>query len=254
MKMYKNLCVYLSALCFLSFCCIALLSSPSFEWVHIAFVSAPVSTFAVSLVCIVASFVMYKSTQHFAIQLLKRRAGRVYGELLHHKMRLIDVVDGKIAFADLEKYLYPEDAFLKIKKFLYEEYFIFFTYDPFFKTKSYHAVKAFYSLHKDLELFIRSQNYENIEYNKLKVLYQKIYRQPLLTDTPEENLNHPDMVDPIESFHSGIDYALINTDTLMEFIEVHLIELDKYFTAGVAWPITKEIYDKEFQLWIQANN
>lgn len=253
MKMYKNLCGYLSALCLLSFFFIYLLSTPTFEWIHIAFISAPVSTFAVSLVCLVASFVMYKSTQNFAIQLLKRRAGRVYGELMHHKMRLIDVVDGKIAFSDLEKYLYPEDAFLKIKKFLYEEYFLLFTYDPFFKTPAYRAVMEFYVLHKDLETFTRSQNYDIIEYRKIKILYQKIYRQPLLEDTPEENLKHPELIEAIENFNSGLDYALLNTDNLMAFIEAHLIVLDKFFAAGVPWPITKAHHDNEFQLWIHTN-
>lgn len=255
MKMFKNLCGYLTALCFLSFITIWILSMPKFDWIHVAFFSAPISTFSVSLVCLVGSFVMYKSTQAVIITTLKRRAGRVYGELLHHKMRIVDIIDGKRSFAEIEKYLYPEDAFLKIKKFLYEEYFVLYIYDPFFKnTPSYHAVKDFISLHRDLETFIRSQNFDIIEYNNFKVLYQKTYRQPIIADTPEENFSHPDLVDAMDSFNSGLDYALINADNLMVFIEAHLISLDKYFGAGVPWPITKAHFDSEFQHWIHANN
>ena len=253
--MYKNLCVYLSALCIVSFLTIYLLSMPKFDWIHIAFFSAPVSTFAVSLVCLVASFVMYKSTQAILLITLKRRAARVYGELLHHKMRLIDVMDGKRTFVDIEKYLYPEDGFLKIKKFLYEEYFVLSTYDPFYKkTNSHLAVKDFRALHKDLENFMRSQNYDIIEYNKFKVLYQKIYRQPIVADTPEENFNHPELIETLDNFNTGLDYALINADTLMTFIETHLTVLDQHFSAGVPWPITKAHFDHEFQLWIHANS
>jgi len=255
MNMYKNLCVYLAALCFLSFVAIYLLSMPRFAWMHSAFLSAPVSTFAVSLVCLVASFVMYKSTQAILIITLKRRAGRVYGELLHHKMRLIDVMDGKRTFVDIEKYLYPEDAFLKIKKFLYEEYFVLYTYDPFYtKTPSYHAIREFRSLHKDLETFIRSQNHDIIEYNKFKILYQKTYRQPIVADTPEENYNHPDLTEAMENIKAGLDYALLNADNLMTFLEAHLITLDQYFGDGVPWSITKAHFDHEFQLWIHANS
>ena len=253
--MYKNLCVYLTALCILSFAAIYILSMPNFNWIHIAFLSAPVSIFAVSIVCLVASFVMYKSTQAILIITLKRRAGRVYGELLHHKMRLIDVMDGKRTFVDIEKYLYPEDAFLKIKKFLYEEYFVLYTYDPFVKkTPSYYAIRDFRTLHKDLENFIRSQNYDIIEYNKFKILYQKTYRQPIVADTPEENFNNPDLIEAMDNFRSGLDYALLNADSLMTFIETHLTALDKYFGAGVPWPITKAHFDHEFQLWIHTNS
>lgn len=255
MYIYKNLCIYLASLCVLSFLGILLFSSSQYSGVPIAFISAPVSVFAVSTVFLVAAFVMYKSSQSNTIKTLKRRGGRVYGELLHHKMRLIDVMDGKRTFVDIEKYLYPEDAFLRIKKFLFEDYFLLLAYDPFFKkTNAFEAVKAFYSLHKDLETFMRSQNYDIIEYNKFKILYQKVYRQPIVADTLEETFNHPDLVEALEIYHSGLDYALVNADALMTFLEAHLTELDKYFTAGVPWPITKDHLDNEFRLWIHANS
>ena len=92
--------------------------------------------FSVSMVGLVASFVMYKSTQQTLIILLKRRSGRVYAELLHHKMRLIDVIDGK-SYVDIEKYLYPKDAFIKIKKLLYDEYFALSPMTRFSKTRSH---------------------------------------------------------------------------------------------------------------------
>ena len=58
----------------------------------------------------------------------------------------------------------------------------------------------------------------------------------------------------MENFNSGLDYALLNADELMTFIETHLIALDQYFAAGVTWPMTKAHFDSEFQLWIHSNN
>lgn len=252
MKIYKNLCVYFATICLISSISILFFTFTTFDFVHIAFLSAPVSVFSVSMVGFVASFVMYKSTQQTLIVLLKRRAGRVYGELLHHKMRLIDVIDGKRSFVDIEKYLYPKDAFIKIKKLLYDEYFALFTYDPFLKnTKSYKAVTDFTSLHQDLLNYIRSQHIDNIEYNNLKILYQKVYRQPIVADTPEENFNHPDIIESMENFRSGIDYALLNADTIMTFIDNHLYALDEYFNTGESWTTIKERFDQEFQHWVQ---
>ena len=181
----------------------------------------------------------------------ERRSGRVYAELLHHKMRLIDVIDGK-SYVDIEKYLYPKDAFIKIKKLLYDEYFALFSYDPFFKnTKSYKAVTDFNSLHQDLLNYLRSQHIDNIEYNNLKILYQKVYRQPIVADTPAENFNHPDIIEAMENFRSGLDYALFNADTIMTFIDKHLEALDEYFHTGEPWTNIKERFNQEFQHWVQ---
>ena len=115
MKLYKSLCVYFATICFIATFCILHFTFVSTDYIHLAFLSAPVSVFSVSVVGLVASFVMYKSTQQTLIILLKRRAGRVYAELLHHKMRLIDVIDGK-RYVDIEKYLYHRDA-LRLKNF-----------------------------------------------------------------------------------------------------------------------------------------
>lgn len=251
MKLYKSLCVYFATICFIATFCILHFTFVSTDYIPLAFLSAPVSVFSVSMVGLVASFVMYKSTQQTFIVLLKRRAGRVYAELLHHKMRLIDVIDGK-RYVDIEKYLYHRDAFIKIKKLLYDEYFALFSYDPFFKnTKSYKAVTDFNSLHQDLLNYIRSQHIDNIEYNNLKILYQKVYRQPIVADTPEENFNHPDIIEAMENFRSNLDYALNNADTIMNFIDTHLYTLDEYFNTGESWAAIKERFDQEFQHWVQ---
>lgn len=242
-------------LALLSLAGILVFSSEAFNHVHIAYLMAPVSILSVSAVFVGVSFVMYKSVKNTLITTLKRRGGRVYGELLHHKMRLMDVMDGKITFVDIEKYLYPQDAFSKIKKFLYEEYFLNSSFDPFFKqTKAFEHVTSFYSLHKELETFMRSQNYDIIEYNKFKVLYSKVYRQPIVDDTPEENFNHPDLVEAMETYKADLDYALLNVDSLMAFLDEHLKELDTSFAAGVPWSVTKVHFDHEFQLWIHANS
>ncbi len=252
MKIYKNLCIYFATICIISAVITLSFTFSRFDFLHLAFLSAPVSVFSVSMVGFVASFVMYKSTQTTLIALLKRRAGRCYGELLHHKMRLIDVIDGKRSFVDFEKYLYPRDAFIKIKKLLYDEYFALFSYDPFIKTnKSYKAVTDFTKLHQDLLNYIRSQHIDNIEYNNFKILYQKVYKQPIVADTPEENFNHPELIEAMENFRSGLDYALLNADTLMTFIDNHLYALDEYFGTGEPWSVIKERFDQEFQHWVQ---
>ncbi len=234
---------------------IIVLTLPKFSWIHTAFLSASISVFTVSIVCLVVCITLYKNSRDNAIITLKRRCGRVYGELLHHKMRLIDVMDGKRTFVDIEKYLYPEDGFIKIKKFIYEEYFLLFDYDPFFRNnQSYSSVSGLHTVHKDLITFIRSQQFDIVEYNKFKVLYQKIYRQPIVDDTPEENFNHPDLVDSIENFRSGLDYALMNAEEIMVFIENHFIILDKYFKVGASWNNLKSNFDREFQQWVKAYN
>ena len=135
MKLYKSLCVYFASICIIAALCIALFTLSSSDFLHLAFLSAPVSVFSVSVVGLVASFVMYKSTEQTFIILLKRRAGRVYAELLHHKMRLIDVIDGK-RYVDIEKFLYHKDAFIKIKKLLYDEYFALFSMTRFSKIRN----------------------------------------------------------------------------------------------------------------------
>lgn len=90
-----------------------------------------IAVFAVALVAFIVSFIMYFHSKNVAITVLKRRGSRVYGELLHHKMKLIDVMDDEKPLADWESVLYSPDEFPRIKKFLYEEYFLLLNYDPF---------------------------------------------------------------------------------------------------------------------------
>ena len=55
----------------------------------------------------------------------------------------------------------------------------------------------------------------------------------------------------MENFRSGLDYALINADTIMNFIDTHLYTLDEYFKTGESWTSIKERFDQEFQHWVQ---
>lgn len=55
----------------------------------------------------------------------------------------------------------------------------------------------------------------------------------------------------MENFRSGLDYALLNADTLMTFIDNHLYALDEYFGTGEPWSVIKERFDQEFQHWVQ---
>lgn len=255
MRIYKTLSLAMVILSCVAFLCIVLLLQPSFQALNPVFLSAPISVLSVALVCLVMVSVMFHNSKAIFIKVLKRRGGRVYGELLHHKMKIIDVMDGYKKFVDIEKYIYNQDAFQRVRKFLYEEYFLLLEFEPFMhKTHTAGAVEAFYPLHKELETFIRSISYDKVEFDKFRILYHKTFNKPLTAGTPEEDYMHPEIIEAHDAILYGLEYALSNTDSLLNFVDTHLTKLDIAFPSAICWDVAKHTYDNDFHLWLHAKS
>lgn len=255
MKTYRNLTY---ALGLLALCALVLIVFFSLE--HLggpspAVLNVTIAVFAVALVAFIISFIMYFHSKNVAITVLKRRGSRVYGELLQHKIRLIDVMDGEKPLVDWESVLYSQEEFPRIKKFLYEEYFLLLNYDPFLpKSAATDAVNVFNDMHKELENFMRSVVYDRIEYNKFKKLYQKVCGHDLAPDAPEADFDRPELKEAYDALLSANEYALFNGDHLLKVLDAQLTDLDRYFSAGVPWSTAKASFDAEFQLWMNAKD
>ena len=130
MKTFRNLTYALVTLCVLSLGIIVMFTDLGIEHPIIMYVNSAV--FAVALVALCASVIMYFHSKSLDITRLKRRGTRAYGELLQHKMRLIDAMDGDKPVADWDSFLYNGESFPRIRKFLYEEYFLLLSFDAFF--------------------------------------------------------------------------------------------------------------------------
>ncbi len=192
MKTFRNLTYALVTLCVLSLGIIMMFTDLGLDHPIIMYVNSAV--FAVALVALCASVIMYFHSKSLDITRLKRRGTRVYGELLQQKMRLIDAMDGDKPVADWDIFLYNEELFPRIRKFLYEEYFLLLSFDAFFPhSAGANVVNKFYDLHKELENFIRSLRYDRIEHGKLRRAYGKAYGQELASDTPEEDFSRSEL-------------------------------------------------------------
>ena len=168
-------------------------------------------------------------------------------------MRLIDAMDGDKPVADWDSFLYNGESFPRIRKFLYEEYFLLLSFDAFFPhSAGANVVHKFYDLHKELENFIRSLRYDRIEHGKLRRAYGKLYGQELASDTPEEDFSRPELKEAYDALLLANETELFNVDHLLRTLDENLTELDKYFTDGVAWSTSKPSFDAEFHLWMGA--
>lgn len=255
MKTYRNLTYALTVLTLLALAIIVVFSMEHLGGPSPAVLNVTIAVFAVALVALIVSFIMYFHSKNVAITVLKRRGSRVYGELLQHKIKLIDVMDGEKPLADWESVLYSPEEFPRIKKFLYEEYFLLLNYDPFLGTaKATAAVNVFYDMHKELENYMRSVAYDRIEYDKFKRLYRKVVGHDLAPDTPEADLERPEFQEAYEALLSANEYALFNGDHLLKVLNAQLAELDRHFKAGVPWSTAKASFDAEFQLWMNAKD
>lgn len=251
MKTYRNFTYALAVLALFSLALLVFSSEESLGRATPAMLNVSSCIFAVALVSLIASIIMFFHSKNLTITVLKRRGSRVYGELLHHKMKLIDVMDDEKPLVDWESFLYSEDEFPRVKKFLYEEYFLLLNYDPFWgKSSATDSVNVFYDLHKELENFMRSVAYDRIEYNKFRKLYQKVYGQDIAPDTPESNYDRPELKEAYDALLSANEYALFNVDHLLKVLDAQLTALDVHFTAGVPWTTTKPSFDAEFQMWM----
>ena len=114
MSTFRNLSYALLFLSVLSLVMIIPFSQAAFNMATFTFIGVFVAVFAVSLVALIASLTMYFHSKNTAITVLKRRGGRAYAELLHHKTLLISAMDGDKHVSDWDHYLYNPDEFPRI--------------------------------------------------------------------------------------------------------------------------------------------
>ncbi len=253
MRMYRNLALALLFLSLLSFLLILPFMNASLVMASLTWIGIFIAVFAVSLVAFLASLTMYFSVKNSNITVLKRRAGRVYSELLHHKILLISAMDGDKHLADWGHYLFDPDEFPRLKKFLGEEYFLLLSCDSFFPhIAAAQAFNAFKSLHADLSAFMRSVSYDRIEYVKFKKQYALTSGREMTAKTPEEKFTHEPFTESYEALQTANEQSLRTIEDLLARIEKYEIELDRHFSAGTAWKTTKKSLDARYQLWLHA--
>lgn len=255
MKTFRNLTYTFLVLAVTSLLLVVLFTEGEPTGLMLVMFNVCVAVFSVTIVAMIAVLFLYVNSLNFSITVLKRRGSKAYGELSQHKMKLIDVMDGEKPLAEWETFLYSDEEFQRIKKFLYEEYFLLIDYEPFrAKSASASVVCSFYGMHKELENFIRSVRFDKVEYNKFRRQFLKVQGQELALDTPEEVLTAPELREAYEALLSANEYALSNVDRLLNSLDAQLVALDKYFTAGVPWSVTKPHFDAEFHLWMNSKS
>lgn len=253
MSTFRNLSYALLFLSVLSLAMIFPFSQATFNMATFTFIGVFVAVFAVSLVALIASLTMYFHSKNTAITVLKRRGGRVYAELLHHKILLISAMDGDKHVSDWDHYLYNPDEFPRIKKFIGEEYFLLLSCDSFFcNSKAADAYNAFKTLHDDFATFIRSVSYDRIECAKFKKLYFHVTGQEMTSGTPVEEFQGEAFREAYEALLAANEQALNTVEGLLTKIETYERNLDKYYTAGTDWKTTKKTLDARYQVWLHA--
>ncbi len=253
MSTFRNLSYALLLLSLLSLLMIFPFSQAQYNMTTFSLMGIFIAVFAVSLVALIASLTMYFHSKNTAITVLKRRAGRAYGELLYHKTLLISAMDGDRHVSDWEHYLYNQDEFPRIKKFLGEEYFLLLSCDSFFcMSKAADAYNAFKSLHDELSTFIRSISYDRIECAKFKKLYLIKKGHEMSSSTPEEEFMDDTFRESYEALLAANEQALSTVEGLLTKIERFEINLDKYYAAGISWNTTKKSLNARYQVWLHA--
>ena len=253
MSTFRNLSYALLFLSVLSFVMILPFSQASASMKTFTFMGVFVAVFAVSLVALIASLTMYFHSKNTAITVLKRRGGRVYAELLHHKTLLISAMDGDKHVSDWDHYLYNPDEFPRIKKFIGEEYFLLLSCDSFFcNSKAAEAYNVFKTLHDAFATFIRSVSYDRIECAKFKKLYFHVTGQEMTSATPMEEFQTEPLREAYEALLAANEQALNTVEGLLTKIENYERNLDKYYTAGIDWKTTKKTIDARYQIWLHA--
>jgi len=196
---------------------------------------------------------MYVHARKKALMTLKRRSARVYGELLGHKMRLIDVMDGGIPLADWAHFLYDDQQLPRIRKFLYEEYYLLLDYDPFLsRSATARAVNDFHDLHGELEHFMRSVFLDRVEWYRFRTRFHHVHGKEMSTDTPEEGFTHPQLREAHEALGTANEYALFNLDALLALLDTRLSALDRRISLGQPWAAIKQGLESEFRLWMSG--
>lgn len=253
MSTFRNLSYALFFLCLLSLAMIFPFSRATYGMTTFTLLGVIVAVFSVSLVALIASLTMYFHSKNTAITVLKRRGGRVYAELLHHKTLLISAMDGDKHVSDWDHYLYNPDEFPRIKKFLGEEYFLLLSCDSFScNSKAAEAYNNFKKLHDEFAAFIRSVSYDRIECAKFKKLYLLRTGHEMTSHTPLEEFQNEKFSEAYEALLAANEQALNTVEGLLTKIENFELNLDRYYTAGISWHTTKKNIDARYQVWLHA--
>ena len=254
MRTFRNLTYVLLILTTFSFAMIIPFSMAKFDnATTITIVGVFVAVFAVSLVAFIASLMMYFQSKNTAVTTLKRRGGRIYSELLHHKTLLISAIDGDKHVSEWDHYLYDPDEFPRMKKLLGEDYFLLLSCDSFFcnseAAKVYNDFKTF---HNELSAFVRSVSYDRIECAKFKKYYAIKTGHEMTSRTPEEEFLKEPFLEPYEALRAANEQALQTTESLLGKIEKYELRMDQHYSAGVDWKTSKKILDARYQVWLHA--
>ena len=252
MRTFRNLSYGLIFLAIVCLFCLISFSQAHESMLVFTLLGVFVAMFAMSVVALLASMLMYFYTKSSNVTVLKRRAARVYGELLHHKTLLIAAIDGDKHVSDWNHYLYDPDDFPRTKKFLGEEYFLLLSCDSFFpNSDSARAYNAFRSLHDELTTFIRSISYDRTDCAKFRKRFRLKTGKELTTRTTVEKFyEHELLAETYEGLMQANEQALRTVEALLVKIEQLEITLDQYYEAGLSWNANKKDLEARYQMWM----
>ena len=255
MRTFRNLAYALLFLALICLGCLVSFSQATESMLVFTLLGVFVAMFSMSVVAFLASLLMYFNSKNNNVAMLKRRAARVYGELLHHKILLIAAIDGEKHVSDWPHYLYDPDEFPRTKKFLGEEYFLLLSCDSFSpNSQAAKAYNAFRSLHDELTVFIRSISYDRTDCAKFRRRFRIKTCKELTGRTPIEKFYEHDLLaESYESLLYSNEQALRTVESLLEKIEKLEIELDKHYEAGLSWEANKKDLEARYQMWLNDN-
>ena len=254
MRTFRNLSYGLIFLAIICLFCLISFSQAHESMLVFTLLGVFVAMFAMSVIAFLASLLMYFNFKSNNVAMLKRRAARVYGELLHHKTLLIAAIDGEKHVSDWAHYLYDADDFPRTKKFLGEEYFLLLSCDSFSpNSEAARAYNAFRGLHDELTVFIRSLSYDRTECSKLRRRFRLKTGKELSSRTPVEKFyEHELIAETYEAMLMANEQALRTVEGLLVKIEKLEIELDKHYDAGLSWDANKKDLEARYQMWMNA--
>lgn len=252
MRTFRNLAYALLFLASICFFCLISFSQAHESMLVFTLVGVFVAMFAMSVVAFLAALLMYFNSKNNSVAMLKRRAARVYGELLHHKTLLITAIDGDKHVSDWNHYLYDPDEFPRTKKFLSEEYFLLLSCDSFFsRSEAARAYNAFRGLHDELTTFIRSISYDRTDCAKFRKRFRIKTGKELTTRTPVEKFyEHELLAETYEGLLQSNEQALRTVEELLIKIEALEIAMDKHYEAGISWKANKKDLEARYQMWL----
>jgi len=256
MRTFRNLSYALLVLAVINLACLVAFTQAQESMVTFTLLGVFVAMFSMSVVAFLASLLLYFNAKNNNVVVLKRRGGRIYGELLLHKLRLITAMDGDKHVSDWNHYLYDADEFPRTKKLLGEEYFLLLSCDSFLpNSQAAKVYNAFRDLHDDLAAFMRSISYDRTDCAKFKKLYQISKGVEMTSSTPYEDFQSPEgLAESYEALQSANEQALNTVETLLNKIERLETAMDEHYDAGMRWTTTKKTFDARYQMWLNAQS